>query len=75
MISVTPVHALKSDYQYKVVIDAAALVENVGFYTLGSITDNHKVNQHYMSMFVKQGSSSAIVQHPLDSQRVWFSLF
>lgn len=78
MISVIPVHGLTSPYQYKAVIDAAIVVEKTGFFVLGSINDNHKVNQQYCSLFMKiemDDPSHAVVQHPLDYRRVWFLLY
>ena len=75
MVSVTPVHKLTSAYQFACVKEAAAAVEKAGGHVLGSITDNHKVNQQYCKLFDRLGSSNAIVKHPLDNERVWFLLF
>ena len=76
MLSVTPVHKLTAAYQHGIVIEAATQVERAGGKVLGSITDNHKINQQFCTLFTQiQGNSSAIVQHPLDPQRVWFLLF
>ena len=47
MVSVTPVHRLTADVQFAVVREAAICVEKAGGIVLGSITDNHKVNQQY----------------------------
>lgn len=75
MISVTPVHRLTADYQYGVVMEAAARVEKAGGHVLGSITDNHKVNQHFCKLFERQSETSAIAKHPLSEERTWFLLF
>ena len=75
MLSVTPVHRLTASYQYDVVIKAANLVEKAGGTVLGSITDNHKINQQYCKLFTKSGESRAIARHPLNEQRPWFLLF
>ena len=75
MISITPVHKLKADFQKVVVTEAAAVVERSGGRVVGSITDNHKVNQHYCKLFEHPGGCSAIATHPLDNRRVWFLLF
>ena len=45
MMSVTPVHKLTAAFQFKVVKQAATVVEQAGGTVLGSITDNHKINQ------------------------------
>ncbi|RUS75870.1 hypothetical protein EGW08_016359 [Elysia chlorotica] len=51
---------------------AAALVEKSGGTVLGSITDNHKVNQLYGKLFDSDDSAcSASVKHPLDDTRTW----
>lgn len=75
MISVTPVHRLTAHYQYGVVMDAAARVEKAGGHVLGSITDNHKVNQQYCCLFVRDSKTSAVAKHPLSEGRTWFLLF
>ena len=72
MISVTPVHRLTADYQYGVVMEAAARVEKAGGYVLGSITDNHKVNQQFCKLFERQPETTAIAKHPLSEERTWF---
>ena len=73
MISITPVHKLTADYQFNVVKDAAATVEKAGLNVIGSITDNHKVNQHYCKLFSRISDFKA--RHPLDDTRMWYLLF
>ena len=73
MVSITPVHKLTASYQYSVVKDAAKLVEMSGGYVIGSVTDNHKVNQKYCDLFNRK--SAAVAVHPLDDHREWFLLF
>lgn len=73
MVSVTPVNKLTAEYQYEVVKEAAALVEQSGWTVLGSITDNHKINQKYCTLFNRVCDSQAI--HPLDDTRIWYLLF
>ena len=75
MISVTPVHKLTADYQFECVREATIAVENAGGCVLGSITDNHKVNQHYCKLFERSGGCNATASHPLDNKRPWFLLF
>ncbi|KAF2347275.1 hypothetical protein FHG87_021969 [Trinorchestia longiramus] len=50
MISMTPVHKLTAAYQLERVKEAAAAVERASGRVIGSITDNHKVNQQYYTM-------------------------
>ena len=73
MVSVTPVHKLTSEYQFNVVKEAAGLVETSGGIVLGSITDNHKVNQQFCKLFNRTHDFLAI--HPLDDSRSWYLLF
>lgn len=73
MISITPVHKLTSSYQFEIVKEAATTVENSGGVVLGSITDNHKINQQFCKMFDRVHDFQAI--HPLDSQRAWYLLY
>lgn len=75
MISITPVHKLTAAFQMEVVLAAAAAVERSGGRVLGSITDNHKVNQQYCKLFHRPGDCRATAEHPLDDKRVWFLLF
>ena len=75
MVSVTPVHRLTADFQFAVVREAATCVETAGGIVLGSITDNHKVNQQYCKLFPGFSESTGKAQHPLDSERDWFLLF
>ena len=75
MISVTPVHKLTAAFQFDIVKEAAAIVERSGGYVLGSITDNHKVNQQYCKLFDRPDNHSATSKHPLDEGRVWYLLF
>lgn len=73
MVSVIPVHKLTALYQFTVVKEAAAIVEMSGGIVLGSMTDNHKINQQYCKLFNRITECQAI--HPLDDQRVWYLLF
>lgn len=77
MISVTPVHNLTAAYQFDVVKKAAICVEEAGGTVLGSITDNHKINQQYAKMFDRPADSRcpATAVHPLDNTRPWYLLF
>jgi len=73
MVSVTPVHKLTSEFQFNIVKEAAVLVENSGGIVLGSITDNHKINQQFCKLFDRIHDFQAI--HPLDASRFWYLLF
>ncbi len=73
MVSIVPVHKLSGEYQFSVVIEAASLIEKCGGNVVGSITDNHKVNQRFNSSFQRTESWRAV--HPLDAKRKWFLLF
>ena len=73
MISITPVHKLTADYQFNVVKDEAATVEKAGLNVIGSITDNHKVNQHCCKLFSRISDFKA--RHPLDDTRMWYLLY
>jgi len=73
MIYAIPVHKLTAAYQFIIVKEAAALVEKSGGIVLGSITDNHKINQQYCKLFDRITDYQA--RHPLHDQRVWFLLF
>lgn len=77
MVSVTPVHNLTADFQINVVKDAATLVEQSGGTVLGSITDNHKINQAYCKLFDRPSESEcpATATHPLDNTRNWYLLY
>ena len=73
MVSVTPVHKLTATYQFSIVKEAAAMIEKSGGFVLGSMTDNHKINQQYCKLFKRKTEWEA--EHPLDNQLVWFLLF
>lgn len=77
MVSVTPVHRLTAAFQFEVVKQAATVVEQAGGTVLGSITDNHKINQLYCKMFDRPSESEcpATATHPLDGTRSWYLLF
>ena len=77
MVSVTPVHKLTAAFQFEVVKEAAMVVEQAGGTVLGSITDNHKINQLYCKMFDRPSESDcpATATHPLDGKRSWYLLF
>ena len=75
MISVTPVHKLTAAFQFNVVREAAAAVEKAGGRVIGSITDNHRINQQFCKLFGKQGDCPATATHPLDERRVWFLVY
>lgn len=62
MISVTPVHRMSAKFQFECVKRAALTVENAGGTVIGSITDNHKVNQHYCKLFNLKSDHGAV--HP-----------
>ena len=69
MISLTPVHKLAASYQLERVKEAAASVENAGGRVIGSITDNHKINQQYCKLFNRSGDFQATATYPLDNNR------
>ena len=77
MVSVTPVHKLATAFQFEVVKQAAMVVEQAGGIVLGSITDNHKINQLYCKMFDLPSESDcpATATHPLDGTRSSYLLF
>ncbi|KAF2354157.1 hypothetical protein FHG87_015084 [Trinorchestia longiramus] len=75
MISITPVHKPTTAYQLERVKKAAAAVERAGGRVIGSITDNHEVNQQYCKLFDRLSDCSATAKQPLDDKRVWFLLF
>ncbi|KAF2346076.1 hypothetical protein FHG87_023168 [Trinorchestia longiramus] len=76
MISMIYVHKLTATYQLERVKEAAAAaVERAGGRVIGSITDNHKVNQQYCKLFDRLGDCNATAKHPFDNKRVWFLLF
>ena len=76
MVSVTPVHSSTGAFQYDLVVKIAILVEKCGGIVQGSITDNHKVNQNYCSIFDRPSLSEPfLATHPLDQTRVWYLLF
>ena len=73
MVSIVPVHKLSADFQFSIVKEVAEVVEHNGGRVVGSITDNHKINQRYCSFFSRKSSFEAL--HPLDSSRPWFLLY
>lgn len=73
MVSVTPVNRLTGMYQFNIVKEVAAAVEKAGGVVIGSITDNHKLNQHYCKQFTLLSECTAV--HPFDTERVWYLLF
>ena len=73
MISVIPVHKMTAKYQFSCVINAARIIEKAGGTVVGSITDNHKVNQQYCKLFQRTKDYCAI--HPLDENRFWYLLY
>ena len=66
MVSVTPVHKLTSMYRFIVVKESAVVVKKHGGIVLGSVTDNHKINQQYSKIFNRITDCQA--NHPLDDQ-------
>ena len=62
--------------QFKIVKEAAIVVEEAGATVIGSITDNHKVNQQYCRLFKRPPGSvcPATPKHPLDDSRKWYLL-
>ena len=77
MVSVTPVHKLIAAFQFEVVKEAAMVVEQAGGTVLGSITENHKINQLYCKMFDRPSESDcpATATYPLDGKQSWYLLF
>ena len=77
MMSVTPVYKLTAAFQFKMVKQSAMVVEQAGGTVLGSITDNHKINQLYCKMVDRPSESDcpATVTHSLDGKRSWYLLF
>jgi len=73
MLSVNPVYRLTASYQFDIVKNTAAKVEKAGGLIIGSITDNHKINQQYCKLFSRISDCEAI--HPLNEERRWFLLF
>ncbi|KAF2348352.1 hypothetical protein FHG87_020892 [Trinorchestia longiramus] len=61
MISMTPVHKLTAACQLERVKEAAAAVERAGGRVIGSITDNHKVNQQYYVKELYESENGSIL--------------
>ena len=72
MISVSAVHKLTAAFQFTIVKEAATVVERSGGIVLGSMTDNHKINEQYTKLFTQRSDSEAV--HPPDDQRKWLIL-
>ena len=45
MVRVCPVCSMSASFQYRVVSEVAPMAETQGAFAIGSITDNHKINQ------------------------------
>jgi hypothetical protein len=73
MTSIIPVHKLTAEYQFSVVTQAAAVVQNSGGVVIGSITDNHKINQKFCGLFKRKNNHEAV--HPLHANQVWYLLY
>ena len=69
MVSVTPVHNATAFDQSKIVKKAAIVVEEARATVIGSITDNHKINQKYWKLFKRPPGSDrpATAKHTLDN--------
>ena len=77
MVSATPVHNMTAVDQFKIVKEATIVVEEAGATVIGSITDNHKINQQYCKLFNRPPGSDcpATAKHPLDDSSNWYLLF
>ena len=64
---------LTSDYQFQTVKEMATVVESCGGVVLGSVTDNHRINQRYCKLFNLKSDHEAV--HPLDKERTWHLLY
>ena len=73
MLKVVPVHKLTAEYQFCLVKETTGMVEAAGGLVIGSITDNHKINQKYCTLFNRKSLCEAV--HPLNNERPWFLLF
>ena len=73
MVCVKPVHHLTADYQFQTVKEMATVVESCGGVVLGSVTDNHRINQRYCKLFNLKSDHEAV--HPLDKERTWHLLY
>ena len=69
MLRIIPVHRLDSKFQFDIVKDCAACLMKSGADVIGSITDNHRINQQFCKLFNTIQPWKAV--HPIDSSKVW----
>ena len=72
MVCVKSVHHLKADYQFQTVKVVVTVVESCGGVVVGSVTDNHRINQRYCKLFNLKSDHEAV--HLLDKKRMWHLL-
>ena len=73
MLRIIPVHRLDSKFQFDIVKDCAACLMKSGADVIGSITDNHRINQQFCKLFNTIQPWKAV--HPIDSSKVWYLLY
>lgn len=73
MLRIVPVCHLDAKYQFDIVKECAACLMDAGANIIGSITDNHRINQQYCKLFEQIQPWRAV--HPIDKTKVWFLLY
>lgn len=72
MVHLKPVVNSVAEDQFSICLSIIHQLENQGANVIGSITDDHKVNQKFTRLFT---DVNGLRRHPLDIDRPWFHLF
>jgi len=76
LAKLVPCHALKADFQYKVVCDVVSQLETCGAKVYALINDNNRLNQRFFSMFTPHEASKPwIVKSPADPESQLFLIY
>lgn len=72
MVHLKPIVQNLAQDQFNICLPIIQQLESHGAIVIGSITDDHKVNQKFMRIFPCLDGSR---RHPLDNDKPWFHLF
>ena len=72
MVHLRPIMKNTAEDQFNVCLPIIQQIESQGANVIGSITDDHKVNQKFVTLFP---CVNGLRRHPHDDDRPWFHLF
>ena len=72
VVHILPVKAIQAEILHAIIKKIIIGLENIGYFVIAVVTDNHSVNRKAMSFFAKNKSINIVYPHPVSEDRPLF---